>query len=149
ARAADEHHVIVSQSSYGAEENLFETVSLLGRVLAIDRPPCVGPPAGPERLILSTPEWKAEVRERMRRARLVIIVLDPTDNVAWELGEAVVQVVPQRLVLVATDRVAYEEFRSKAAIELRGRHLQKLELPPYVEPRTPLPTAGFSGLIHF
>lgn len=142
----------VSFSGYGIEEQLVAAVRHLGRVLAVGTRGQLGPPAGCERLPLFEDDWQGPVQDLMSRARLVILVLDPTPGTLWEFVTATQVVEPRRLVLVATDEAAYERFRREARAE-QERQAEEAgparALPEYVAPRDRLKTLPLSGLITY
>jgi hypothetical protein len=142
----------VSYSGYGIEEQLVAAVRHLGRVLAVGTRGQLGPPAGCERLPLFEDDWQGPVQDLMSRARLVILVLDPTPGTLWEFVTATQVVEPRRLVLVATDEAAYERFRREARAEQERRAGETgpaRALPEYVPPRDRLKTLPLSGLITY
>jgi hypothetical protein len=105
-----------------------------------------------------TGEWQGPVRNLIRDARLVVLVLGSGPGTLWELGEAMRVLPRERLVLVNPMRpTAYEEFRGLARRELRRRadEMQRATGRRWTPPELPdLPTTRWTpsrvrGIIHF
>ncbi len=113
-------------------------------------------------MYLPRDDWQRPVRSLMSRARLVVVVLDPTPGTLWEFVEATRLVRPQRLLLVVpADAKRYARFRHEADALLH-RHAAQVRrrtgevwtpptLPDHGEPRELIANQKkmISGLIHF
>ena len=117
-----------------------------GRVLAVGRPGEPFPLPGAQRFYLpdSGQDWKVEVSEAIRSARLVVIVAaigedsGSADGTLWEYTEAVRLLPPHAVVLVACgERADYERFRDGAVRYFAGREAE-LRLAGEVLPPPPL-----------
>jgi hypothetical protein len=101
----------VVQSGLTLEEQLVAALRTIGPVIAVGRPGEPVPEAGAIRTYRPDDEWRDAVLDLMRRARFVFIVLGPDDGLAWELTQAVRNVPPHRLALVALDPlISREEY---------------------------------------
>lgn len=112
-------------------------------------------------------DWQRPVRDLMSRARLVVLVLDPTPGTLWEFVEATRTVPPERLLLVTpASKREYELFRQKATALLgeraaevyrrTGERWTPPELPrnpsigsKRVATQVPEMKMGFGGLISY
>ena len=85
-------------------------------MVTVGRPDEASPAVGAVRMYLPRDDWQAPVRELMRRARPVVVVLGDGPGVLWELNEAMRILPPERLVLVVPmDDEEYEQFRETTA----------------------------------
>jgi len=105
-----DHWEIVTQ-----EERLAKAVKPIGPFLAIGRPWEKLPTLGATRYYIHGENWREEVLNMLKGARLVIIRAAATQSLMWELKVAKKYLRPEQLVLlVPLDREAYEAFRSQA-----------------------------------
>ena len=70
----------------GIEEDLVHIFDRIGPTVAIGRPGEVLPPVGAGRLYVGDNEWQEKVRELAARAALVVVIVDHTDGLRWELS---------------------------------------------------------------
>jgi hypothetical protein len=140
------------------EEHLIACVRDVGPVIAVGNPGEQLPPAGARRLQLPPNDWQRPVRDLMSRARLVVLVLDPTPGTLWEFVEATRTVPPERLLLVTpASKREYELFRQKATALLgeRAAEVYRRTGERWTPPELPVPTQvpemkmGFCGLISY
>jgi hypothetical protein len=116
--ANDEHGTSIYDPVSSEEQQIAHALKPLGRMVAIGSPADTLPPLGAERVYISQEgptDWQIYVADLMRRATLVIVVADTTPGVLWELAEAVRQGDPIRIILLITDEVGYDSFRSVAS----------------------------------
>jgi hypothetical protein len=143
--------------SRSAEEHLVACVRDVGPVIAVGRPgPQKLPPAGAPQLYLHEDDWQGQVLDLMTRARLVVLILEPTDWTLWEFVEAICTVPYERLLLVMPEsKVKYEQFRQRATILLSKRaadiHRRTGErwTPPELPHNAPTGSKWFSGFLSY
>lgn len=131
----------------------------LGRVGAVGRPGEPLPPVGGRRFYLRAEgeNWKTEVSELIRRARLVVLVAgvgqDPASaaGTLWEYSEAVRLLPPSRLVLAVFGRDGYERFRVRATEYCNARADESQPPPPDLPhwPERPTSPYPFHGVVQF
>ncbi len=148
------------------EEHLVKSLRRIGPVITVGTPGEKLPPVGAGRLQMSPHSWQDEVRNLMRRARLVVLAMDPTPGTLWEFVEATYTIAPQRLILlVPPDSKTYETFRrmshkllrkkSTALFRRTGKRWPPPKLPyiPSIERPTSMSqlsgTTFYSAVIHF
>ena len=97
------------------EEQLADVLRSIGDLVAIGRPGEGLPIPGAARIYVSDEEWKEVVKRRMRAARLVIIRAGATENLLWELKQAVETLNPQKVLILVLEMKAkhYESFRAE------------------------------------
>lgn len=103
------------------EERLRSTFRRVGPLIAIGRPhePLPGG-SGARRAYLPLDDWKNEVGRLMEGARLIVLGAGSGEGTVWEYAEAIRRVEPHRLVVLITDLVEYERFKSSTVAELEG-----------------------------
>ncbi|QGV77849.1 hypothetical protein [Streptomyces ficellus] len=112
----------VGNAAATEEEKVARFFRRFGKLLAIGHPGDTYPLPGIDRSYLKADEWKSEVSELIRRARLVLLVAgtsherESAQGTLWEFTEAVKTLPPARLLLLlCTGPDAYHRFRDAAA----------------------------------
>ncbi|MEV0677681.1 hypothetical protein AB0I60_14275 [Actinosynnema sp. NPDC050436] len=121
------------------ESLLVDALSTEDPMVAVGRPGEAAPHVGALRMYLPD-EWQPAVRELVRGARHVVLVLGWGEGTLWELGESVRLLRPERLILVvAMDRAEYERFRGRAGAALaeHARRHPRENGDQWVPPRLP------------
>ncbi len=85
------------------EQILAAILNPVGPFVAIGRPAEGVPELGAARMYFAGDEWREQIRAFMQRARLVVIRLGITDNVWWEVEQAVRGVDPCRLIVTVVE----------------------------------------------
>jgi hypothetical protein len=98
------------------EEQLKEVLLPFGELITIGRPGESLPTPGAARIYTSDEEWKDLVKRKIQAAQLVVIRADATENVFWELTQAVKILNPQKLLILLMNMEwrDYESFCAKA-----------------------------------
>ena len=107
------------------EQILTAILSPIGPVVAIGRPAEEVPELGAARMYFPNDEWREQIGAFMARARLVVIRMGTTDNVWWEIEEAIRTVDPTRLIVVAVESGKQRAQLLSRLGELLGRPLQE------------------------
>ncbi len=144
------------------EGRLTGMLGRLGRVVAVGRPGEERPPVGARRFYLpdDRQDWQCVVTEKIRRARLVVVVAAISQDsgaaagTLWEYTEAVRLLRPSRVVLVVFGEPDdYERFRARANEHFAARALPRPpELPDWPEPLRPRKrkrSYPFHGVVRF
>ena len=93
-----------------------------GQVVAVGRPGERLPLLGASRGYLPLDDWQGPVSMLIKGARVVLLLIGPSDGTVWEYVEAVRLLEPARLVLlVDCDLPAYYRFRALADAEYARR----------------------------
>jgi hypothetical protein len=140
------------------EERLADALTWAGLPVGVGQPGQRVPHVGIPRMYLPLHGWEEPVREMMRGASLVVLVLGHGTGTLWELGEAMRILPPQRLVLLVTmARDEYDRCREVVNAELwkqatmvrreTGAHWKPPSLPDYTE--GPVVASRIRGLIYF
>jgi hypothetical protein len=110
------------------EEQLADVLRPLGDLIAIGHPGEPLPIPGAARIYASDAEWKGVVLERMRAAPLVVIRAGTGAGLLWELGQAVLALSPERVLILVLDITAkeYAAFADRAKADL-GLRLPAIE----------------------
>ncbi|PWT99211.1 MAG: hypothetical protein C5B51_27665 [Terriglobia bacterium] len=85
------------------EQILAAILSPIGPFVAVGRPSEELPELGAARMYLPDDRWREKVCALLGRARLVVIRLGATDNVWWEIEQALRMVDPARLIFVVVE----------------------------------------------
>ncbi|MEV0700100.1 hypothetical protein AB0I53_19635 [Saccharopolyspora sp. NPDC050389] len=140
------------------EERLADALAWAGLPVSVGRPGERAPHVGVPRVYLPFDGWQEPVREMMRGASLVVLVLGRGAGTLWELGEAMRTLPPERLLLLVTmPRQEYDRCREVVEAELReqveavrretGTHWTPPSLPDYAG--SPVVATRIRGLIYF
>ncbi|MFF8658218.1 hypothetical protein [Streptomyces huasconensis] len=152
-----------------AEEQLVRLFRRFGKVVAVGSPGESFTLPGAERFYLPEDDWKGEVSDAIRHARLVLIIagLDcgsrTPEGVLWEYTEALRLLPPSRVLLLAcSDSESYGRFCEEAsnfytarAGELRATGVPvpaQPSLPPYpplMRPSKPHRRMPVEGIVRF
>ena len=81
------------------EQQLAETLSTIGPVVAIGRPGEDLPEVGANRLYCEDNQWQTTVTELMRQSQIVLLRPDDSAGLLWELTTALSVVDPDRIIL--------------------------------------------------
>jgi len=92
-----------SRGGYTYEEELERVFSVVGPVITLGSPSDQARPLGAAREYVGDSEWRDRFRDLVGRARLIVVVLDDTRNLQWELGEVLAEPVRRRVVLLLPD----------------------------------------------
>lgn len=127
------------------EEQLAKVVSEIGPFIAIGRPGERLPTLGAVRLYAGNEEWRGQVIELLAIAALVIIRVGGTENLLWEVRQALQHTPPDRLILLAPK--LENEYRKFCEIASR---IFPSGLPDYpATQKGPLAEGSVRGLIRF
>lgn len=124
------------------EEQIATVMNEIGKFKALGQPNEPFPKLGASREYARSNRWKTRVRSLMAAAILVVIKVGATRNLLWEIREARRIVLPERVILLVSDRKTYDVFR--AMYETIFPH----GLPDYKEGRG-LGTSTANGIIAF
>jgi hypothetical protein len=107
---------------YNEEEQLIEVLGEIGPVVALEIPGDYLPPLGARRIYPEKNNWKEEVKELMRNARLVVILFGTTEGVAWEIEYAQHTLEPNQLLFAysASDFQTYSGLATRKRRSKRG-----------------------------
>jgi hypothetical protein len=105
-------------------------LSVIGPVLAIERPyqTWIWRPAAPERpetVTVKDGQWKAQILEWLEEAALVVIQLDATEGLLWEIGQVKRLVVPAKVLLILPPTNDQYHTLREATLQLFERPLPK------------------------
>ncbi|MCC7335233.1 MAG: hypothetical protein IT422_09050 [Pirellulaceae bacterium] len=92
------------------EERVALATSCVGPVVAIGRPRERLPEMGAARMYVPESHWQSTVEDLLKRARLVIVRVGPSQGVAWETETAVRLVPPERIVFYLEAESDLAEF---------------------------------------
>ena len=111
----------VLRSGRTYEERLGRMFRRFGPLIAVGRPgePLPGG-SGARRTYLPLDDWKDTVGELIGNARLVILGAGPGPGTVWEYVEILRRGDPFRLVILVTDRVDYQRFKTSTIAEAEG-----------------------------
>lgn len=140
------------------EKRLADTLTWAGLPVSVGKPGERAPYVGVPRMYLPLHGWKEPVREMMRNASLVVLVLGHGAGTLWELGEAFRILPPQRLLLLVTmPRHEYDRCRQVVETGLQmqaetlkretGANWKPPSLPDYTD--GPVLASRIRGLIYF
>ncbi|MFE2606519.1 hypothetical protein ACFXDI_24985 [Streptomyces mirabilis] len=152
----------VLRSGRTYEERLGRMFHRFGRLVAIGRPgePLPGG-SGARRTYLPLDDWKDSVGELIDNARLIILGAGPGPGTVWEYVEILRRSDPFRLVVLVTDPVDYQHFKTSAVaeaeavlFELKGKYgdfWQPPILPELPRPMNPKAVQDFyfKAMIYF
>jgi hypothetical protein len=93
--------IFTYMSAITPEQELAVVLGRLGPVVAIGRPGEPLPELGAARMYVDDAHWQETVRGLIARARLVVVRAGPTDNLWWELEQAMALVPRQRVLIVS------------------------------------------------
>lgn len=92
-----------------------------GPVVAYGRPGEPAPPLGAARLYVGTGDWKAMVYALADASRYIVIAVEPTDGVVWEVEQTIANGwADKTLYLLTSARTAEEAWRMVRAITGHG-----------------------------
>lgn len=145
-------------SGNSEEERLADALTWAGLPVSVGQPGERVPRIGVPRMYLPLHDWQEPVREMMRGASLVVLVLGHGAGTLWELGEAMRTLPPQRLLLLVTmPQHEYDRCRKVVEAELReqaktvrretGARWKPPSLPDYAG--GPVVASRIRGLIYF
>lgn len=112
--------VTFSEKARSLDTLLIDEFSEAGPIIAVDRPDDKRPPYGAARLYLPEDDWKSEVLNIIEAASLVIIVVDDTDSLKWEIAAVAERKLCHKCLLIAQPRMtfAFEEDRRISTADL-------------------------------
>lgn len=91
------------------EEQLADVLRPFGDLIAIGRPGEPLPIPGATRMYATDSEWKSVVLERMRSAPLVVIRAGTGEGLLWELGQAILNLNPENVLILVLD-ISVKEY---------------------------------------
>jgi len=91
------------------EEQLADVLRPFGDLIAIGRPGEPLPIPGATRMYATDSEWKSVVLDRMRSAPLVVIRAGTGEGLLWELGQAVLNLNPENVLILVLD-ISVKEY---------------------------------------
>lgn len=107
---------LLRPSYYTDEEQLAMVMNEIGPFVAIGDPHETLPDLGAARIYVGDQDWQRTIRHLVTRAALVIMRAGTSEGFWWEFRLVHATVDPERLLLlISTDKKAYETFRTKAA----------------------------------
>ncbi|MCN9240865.1 hypothetical protein NGF19_08670 [Streptomyces sp. RY43-2] len=111
----------VMRSGRTYEERLSRMFRRFGPLVAIGRPGESLPGgSGARRTYLPLDDWKDTVGELIDNARLIILGAGPGPGTVWEYVEILRRRDPSRLVVLVTDPVDYQRFKTSTIAEAEG-----------------------------
>lgn len=123
------------------EEQFAKVLTRIGPFIAIGDPREKLPILGATRLYVGDGDWKKNVEDLLRRARLVVVRLSATRGLLWELGQVIATIEPKR-VLVFVPRVKNYE-----ALRRAGERWFPRPLPAQPKQRTMI--GSLQGIVRF
>lgn len=113
-KALNEHSRTIPLPPYW-EERLVGLMSEIGPVVALHKPRVTGPVLGAVRLKVDNHDWQKRIRELMREAALIGILMgEASDSLLWEVQSARELVRPERLLFFFNSDSEYTSFRRPA-----------------------------------
>jgi hypothetical protein len=100
SRAAKAAGVLSYATSVSPEQELTFILEGVGPVIAIGKPGERLPELGAARRYVADDQWREVVHRMMREAALVVIRAGETDNLWWEIEQALTVCSPRRVILV-------------------------------------------------
>lgn len=88
------------------EEQLVEVLSEIGEVVALGKPGEEFPLPGAKRLYFGDNEWREQVTKLIKKAKLIIVRVDKTKNLWWEI-EQCFEISPAKTVLLTPNIIEH------------------------------------------
>ena len=125
------------------EEQIEQVMSHFGPFVAIGRPGERLPQLGAHRVYSSNDAWQEHIKDLLQRSQLVLVRVDDTEGLWWEIETALTSVDPQRLIfLLPTSSEDYNRFLARVK-----KYIPR-PLPATYTPKV-MASRSFAGVLWF
>ena len=97
------------------EDALVNQLSKFGPTIAVGKPDEVLPPLGANREYV-TGDWQQRIRQLMSEAVIIVVILDRTPGLLWEIEQVFASNQQHRLIIIAPDEGIFELTRRWRAV---------------------------------